>query len=513
MLYDKIVSESNIQLILDASVYRAETQDDKIECVWARSDTTLNAYRIEAALFVDATGDCRVGREAGTPVFKGRETREMFDESLSGYDPEGTRQGSTLLITTREYDHPMPFQPPSWAKTITAEHLKFRKVGGDGLGYGYWWVELGGVYDAIRDNEQLRFELLSIVMDVWDYLKNSGQFPAAENRALETVGMVPGRRDSFRIAGEHVMTQKDLEGGWRHFDDAIAVGGWPMDDHPAEGFWATDRRPCRQIHAKTPAYNISFGSLYSKKIKNLMMAGRSISASHVAFSSTRVMCTCAAVGQAVGTAAAICLDAGISPARLRADKTLVKRLQQELLRDNQTIIGIKNEDPRDLALKAKVTASASAADTKPENVISGIVIDAPQTNNNRWLAPAAAKPWLRLEWSAPVRISQVRLTFDGGKTRLSQTGNQSMLKTMVRGAQPEIVKDYTITAILPDGSERQLANVMNNYQNLCIHTFDPIIAKAIRIDIASTNGAEHAIIKEVRVESQAACAFSLKNPE
>ncbi|MDF9828395.1 hypothetical protein M2447_002514 [Ereboglobus sp. PH5-10] len=501
ILYDKVVSEPNIQLLLDTSVYRVETRGDKITHAWTRSDTTLNACRIEAALFVDATGDCRLGREAGAPVFSGRETKETFGESLSGYDPEGTRQGSTLMITSRAYDKPMPFQPPTWAKKITAEHLKLRRISDKSLEYGYWWIELGGVYDAIRDNEQLRFELLSIVMGIWDYVKNSGKFPNAANRVLETIGMVPGRRDTYRLVGDHVMTQLDIEGGWKQFDDAIAVGGWPMDDHPAEGFWASDRRGCRQIHGKQPYYNIPFGCLYSKKITNLMMAGRNISASHVAFSSTRVMSTCAAIGQAVGTAAAMCLDANILPARLRADKTMVKRLQQELLRDNQTILDIKNEDPRDLAPKAKVTASESALESKPENVVSGTLLDSPKTNNNRWLATADAKPWLKLEWDAPVRISQVRLAFDGGKRRLTQTGQQSVIKTMVVGVQPELVRDYTITAILPDGSERALAEVSNNYQNLRVHTFDSVTAKAVRIDIAATNGAGHAIIKEVRVES------------
>ena len=500
ILYDKVMSEPNIQLLLDTSVFRVETQGRKITRAWARSDATLSAYCIGAGIFVDATGDCRLGMEAGAPVFSGRETRATYGESLSDFDAEGTRQGSTLMITTREHDTPVPFKAPAWAKQITAEHLELRKVGSDGLGYGYWWVELGGVYDAIRESEHLRFELLSIVMGVWDYLKNSGKFPEAKNRALETIGMLPGRRDTFRLAGGHVMTQMDIEGDWEKFDDAVAVGGWSLDDHPAEGFWATDRKPCRQIPVKSACYNIPFGCLYSKKITNLMMAGRNISASHVAFSSMRVMSTCAAVGQAVGTAAALCLDAGVTPAGLRADKAMVKCLQQELLRDNQTILGVRNEDARDFAPEARVTASESAGGSRPENVVTGIVLDKPGANEHRWLAPVAGGPWLMLEWEAPVRISQVRLTFDGGAGRLAQTGNAGILKTMARGAQPALVRDYSVVAILPDGSERALAGVSGNYQNLRVHGFAPVSAKAVRIKIAATNGDEHAIIKEVRVE-------------
>ena len=109
--------------------------------------------------------------EAGAEVMSGREGSKAFGESLADFDEIGTRQGSTLMISMRKHDKPMPFTPPSWAKKNAPELMKFRGISGDGLYYGYWWVELGGIYDAIRDNEMLRFELLAIVMGVWDYIK------------------------------------------------------------------------------------------------------------------------------------------------------------------------------------------------------------------------------------------------------------------------------------------------------------------------------------------------------
>ncbi len=500
ILYDKCVSEPNLTLILDATLFKTETDGDKITAAWVRSDTTLQGYRIEADLYVDATGDCRLGMESGAEIMTGRDGVDAYGESLADFDEVGTRQGSTLMITSRLHDKPMPFVPPSWAKKITPEQMKFRSIKGDGLSYGYWWIELGGVYDAIRDNEMLRFELLSIVMGVWDYIKNSGKYEGVENRALETIGMVPGRRDTNRIRGEHLMTQHDIEGKWKDFDDSVAVGGWSMDDHPAKGFYASDRHPCRQ-KGHVPCYNIPFSSLYSNKVKNLMMAGRNISCSHVAFSSTRVMSTCAAVGQAVGTAAAICLDDKITPAQLRANPEKVKQLQQTLLRDDQTILGIKNTDPVDLARSAKVTASESIADSAPENVISGITIDLPKQNKNRWVASAASKPWIKLEWSSPQKFSQVRFIFEPGNTALSQTGSDYLLKTMIRGPQPKIVREYQVTAVLEDGSEKVLADVKNNYQKLVVNKFDPVLAKALKVQVSATNGDPNVIIKEIRVEA------------
>ena len=497
LLYDKCVSEKNITLLLDTSVCSVEMEADKISKAFARSDTTRHIYEIKAGIFVDATGDSRLAMEAGAEVMSGRDGSKKFGEPFADYDTVGTRQGSTIMFTSKIYDKPMPFKPPVWAKKITPEQMKFRSVKGDGLAYGYWWIELGGDGDAIRDNEMLRFELLSIVMGVWDYIKNSGKYPDAANRAIDSISMVPGRRDTYRIAGERIMTQHDIMGKWKDFDDAVAVGGWSMDDHPAKGFYDSDRRPCRQF-ADVPFYNIALSSLYSKDVKNLMMAGRNISCSHVAFTSTRVMSTCAAVGQAVGTAAALCIDEGLSPSQLRADPAKIKSLQQILLRDDQTILGIKNEDPLDLARSADVAASESLDGSAPANVISGVVIDSPKGVKNRWIASAGSKPWIKLSWKSPVKVSSVQFTFYGGCTELSQTHSDYLLKHMHRGPQKELVRDFDVVAELEGGKEIKLCQMRGNAQRLVRVKFDPVSIKSLRADIISTNGHPKVVVSEIR---------------
>lgn len=497
LLYDKCVSEKNITLLLDTSVCSVEMEADKISKAFARSDTTRHIYEIKAGIFVDATGDSRLAMEAGAEVMSGRDGSKKFGEPFADYDTVGTRQGSTIMFTSKIYDKPMPFKPPVWAKKITPEQMKFRSVKGDGLAYGYWWIELGGDGDAIRDNEMLRFELLSIVMGVWDYIKNSGKYPDAANRAIDSISMVPGRRDTYRIVGERIMTQHDIMGKWKDFDDAVAVGGWSMDDHPAKGFYDSDRRPCRQF-ADVPFYNIALSSLYSKDVKNLMMAGRNISCSHVAFTSTRVMSTCAAVGQAVGTAAALCIDEGLSPSQLRAAPAKIKSLQQILLRDDQTILGIKNEDPLDLARSADVAASESLDGSAPANVISGVVIDSPKGVKNRWIASAGSKPWIKLSWRSPVKVSSVQFTFYGGCTELSQTHSDYLLKHMHRGPQKELVRDFDVVAELEGGKEIKLCQMRGNAQRLVRVKFDPVSIKSLRADIISTNGHPKVVVSEIR---------------
>lgn len=504
LLYDKCVSEPNLQLILDTSLCRAELDENAIKVAWARCETTRTVYRIQAGIYIDATGDSRLAMEAGAEVMFGREGTEKFREKHADYDKIGTRQGSSILFTSRLYEKEMPFKAPAWAKKITEKDLQYRKITDAELAFGFWWLELGGEHDAIRDNEHLRFEILSIVLGVWDYIKNSGKFPAAKCRALDTVGMVPGKRDTYRIAGPRVFTEQDILGGWKKLDDGVAVGGWMLDDHPAAGFWASDRPPgqtSKDPKVATKPYNIPLSCLYSKDIRNLMMCGRNISCSHVAFTSTRVMCTCAVVGQAAGTAAALCVESRLTPAQLRDTKQKLIELQQLLLRDDQTILGISNSDPRDHARRSKVTASSAAKGSKPENVISGVTIEAKAEFKNRWAAPVASMPWIRLEWDTAQKVSQVRITFDSGSLGLTQTSRVPRIEKMVRGPQPTIVRDYKLTAVLQDGSETVLANVKENFRKLAVHQFKEVQAKAIRLDIFATNGDELALVKEIRVEA------------
>ncbi|HRZ38998.1 MAG TPA: FAD-dependent oxidoreductase, partial [Candidatus Paceibacterota bacterium] len=270
LLYDKIKSEPNITLLLDTVVFAAETRGGLIRQVLARCDKTEHLYRIRARLFLDCTGDCRLGLEAGAEMRMGREAKSEFAESLAYETADGQTQGSSILFTARDYGRPMPFVPPRWARKVTKEMLKFRGV--SSWEYGYWWIEWGGQFHSIRDNERIRFELLSIVLGVWDYIKNSGNHPTSANWALDWVGMVPGKRESRRVVGDHVLTQHDLEGKNDEPDDAVAIGGWPMDDHPPSGFDAFDQPPFRSIKL-ADVYSIPLRCLYSKTVGNLFMAG------------------------------------------------------------------------------------------------------------------------------------------------------------------------------------------------------------------------------------------------
>lgn len=484
LLYDKVVSEPNITLLLETILYSATMQGSRIEQVMARCDKSEHLYRIKAGLYVDATGDSRLGLEAGAEYRTGRETRSEFNESLAPETADQETLGSSILFTSRLHRRPMPYTPPKWARKVTKEYLRFRKVGPENWEYGYWWIEWGGDKDTIRDNERIRFELLSIVTGVWDYIKNSGDYPDSSHWALEWVGMMPGKRGSRRLVGDVILTQGDLmRGTW---PDAVAMGGWPMDDHPPGGFDRSDLPPNTVIHTDE-VFDIPLRALYSRSVTNLMMAGRNISASHAAFTSTRVMATCASIGQAVGTAAALCRERGVTPRQLARDRQLVSGLQQLLLRQDQSIRTVSNRDPRDLARTAAIKASDEVGEAKAALVTDGIDRDIPANKRtgkpgevHHWAANVGSREaWIELSWRQPQRLREVVLKFDTGFQReLTLSASDSISRAIVRAPQPETVRDYTVTVTGADGRQHTVATVAGNHQRLNRVTFEPVDAGA-----------------------------------
>ncbi|HEU5116405.1 MAG TPA: hypothetical protein VFT74_06960, partial [Isosphaeraceae bacterium] len=173
---------------------------------------------------------------------------------------------------------------------------------------------------------------------------------------------------------------------------------------------------------------------------------------------------------------------------------------QALLKDDQTIKNLKNEDPLDLARMAKVSASECYEDSKPENVIDGYVRDMYGELNHRWLGVMGSNgAWIDLAWEKPREIRQVQFTFDTGFHReLTLSSSDGVTSHMVRAPQPETVKDYVVKAVTEDGKTVELARVSGNHQRLRRHTFDPVRVKSVRLEISATNGSEQARVYEIR---------------
>lgn len=514
ILYEKCRAEPNLTLLLNTTVVGAKVEGKRIVAAIAERQSTEDRFFIEADVFVDCTGDGRLGAEAGAPFRRGREAKDEFGESLAQDVADDKTLGSTLLFQARKMPYPVPFTPPPWARKFTEEDLRLRPhatAGVDrGLEYGYWWVEWGGHLDTIKDNEAIRDELLAIMLGVWDHIKNGGDH-GADHWALDWFGFLPGKRESRRFIGQYILREQDLMES-RAFPDAIAYGGWPIDTHPPEGIDAPDQPPCHQIPLPH-LYDIPLRACLSADLENLMFAGRNISATHVAFASTRVMATCAVVGQGVGTAAAAAVREGIPPAALPGRPDVMQRIQQQLLRDDAYLIGRVNEDPGDVARQARVEASSEQPLGPAANVLSGETraVFGPKgappgralESTNRWMSdPRAGLPaWIELRWERPVRPAEVRLVFDTGMHRpLTLTHSDAYAARMVWGRpQPETVRDYAIEGW--DGKAwRPLVEVTGNYQRLRVHRIaDAPQVERLRVRVLATNGLDHARIVEVRV--------------
>ena len=356
ILLEKITGEENIRLLLNTAVYDLEKDGpDKIRKVLAFCSQNSTRYELRAPLFVDATGDGIVGFLAGAAFRMGAEEPGEFGEGLAPDSSYGELLGHTLYFYSKDVGQPVKYIPPSFALKEFDRIPKIRSIKTSDQGAYFWWVEYGGRLDTIHQSEEIKWELWRIVYGIWDYIKNSGNYPEAETYTLEWVGTIPGKRESRRFEGDYMITQSDLVEQRPH-EDAVAFGGWAMDLHPADGVYS-DQPSCNQFHTKG-IYQIPLRCYYSKNIRNLFLAGRIISCSHVAFGSSRVMATCALGGQAVGMAAAICVRKGLFASDLLTGSHM-GRLQNALNLSGQSIPHIPLQDEKNRLDSARVEASST----------------------------------------------------------------------------------------------------------------------------------------------------------
>ncbi len=493
LLYEWVRRERNITPLLNTHCCGVEmAPGNRIGSVVASRYGTEDLLTIRGRVFIDCTGDGRLGAEAGAEFRMGREGRDQFNESLAPPKADNKTLGSSILFVTRQHDHPMPFIAPDWIHRFpSCNDLPHRRHGQ--WEFGYWWVEWGGELDTIKDNERIRDELLAAALGVWDHIKNSGRHPESENWALEWIGFVPGKRESRRFLGDHLLTQQELERG-DVFEDGVAYGGWPIDLHPPAGIYSKEPP---FSHVKVPLYNIPLRCLYSRNVANLLFAGRNISASHVAFGSTRVMATCGVMGQAAGTAAALCVRHDATPHEL--GRSAIKDLQQQLLKDDAYIIGVTNTDPDDLAHSATVRASSETAKAPAGNVTDGVHRGV-YSESHRWISdPQQGLPqWVELHFRGARRLREIHLVFDTGLSRpRTLTHSDHFNARMAPGPQPETVRDYEIQ-LLDGQSARTVARVTGNHQRKRRHRFEPLTATGIRLVVQATHGDASARVFEVR---------------
>lgn len=355
LLLEKVLHERNITLLLNTVVYDVEkSEDDILRSVVAFNPQNQTLYKVTANYFCDASGDGILGYLAGASYRFGAEEAEEFKEGFSPSDEYGKLLGHTIFLYSKKTNAPVKYTAPDFAIKDMTVIPKLHQITPDQYGCNYWWFEFGGEKDTIYESEDIKMELWRVVYGAWNYIKNSGKFPEAENLTLEWVGVIPGKRESRRFEGLYMLTQHDIV-EQTVFDDAVAYGGWAIDLHPAKGVYAS-APSCNQYHSEG-VYSIPYRSFVSKDVRNLCFVGRLISASHVAFGSTRVMITSGLGGQAIGAAFALCNEKGCYPADL-LNNGGIKELQHRLNLAGQSIPMKTIEQKDNLLAGAEIVASS-----------------------------------------------------------------------------------------------------------------------------------------------------------
>jgi hypothetical protein len=461
VLYEKARFQPGLDLRLNAAVTDVEMDGSRIAAVRAWCLTRQRWLRVRARAFADCSGDA-VLRLSGAPCRWGREGAAEFGESHAPAASDRLTMGNSCLIQLREIDPAdhRPFVPPEWAVRFTDDHprLKHAKPNGD----NFWWMEVGGMQDTIADADVIRDELLAIAFGAWAFIKNH---PDGRGRGweLEWIGQLPGKRENVRYEGDHILTQNDVE-SCGVFDDIVCHGGWSMDDHHPAAFHHPGAPTI--FHPAPSPYGIPYRCLYSRGIDNLFFAGRNISCTHMAMSSTRVMATCATMGQAIGTAAAIAQRHGTTP-RGVYQRHLVE-LQNRLLDDDQWLPNrVRPIAP--LTRAARLEASSGDAQVLLNGIDRG--------DGQAW--EAAAGTSLTFRFDAPRPLGRLRLVGDSqlhrGKVmpcRIPRAGNRAELP-------PTLPRDLRVQ--IPDGAGwKDVAAVRDNRRRLLVVPL-PVTAAAVRI--------------------------------
>lgn len=306
--------EKGIRMFLDTTVMGVEVRDGRIVAVRADANRSPASWRLEAPLFVDATGDGTVGFMAGADYRVGRESKSETGEASAPERADLLCMGTSCQWRAVDAGAEAAFPEAPWM-------LPFSDSNCTAAMKGDWDWETGLGRDQVREAEAIRDYGMLVAYSNWSFVKNrSGKRSAFANSKLDWVAFVAGKRESRRLLGDVILTETDIL-THRRYPDATCLTSWSIDLHypktaaetgfPGESF----RTRCEQ--RRIVLYPIPFGCLYSRNVPNLMMAGRDISVTHIALGTVRVMRTTGMMGEVVGMAAAVCKERGCLPRDVR----------------------------------------------------------------------------------------------------------------------------------------------------------------------------------------------------
>jgi hypothetical protein len=334
-----ISEHPNVTVFMKTTCSRVQLDNRQVcSVVLQRGLETLN---IKGKLFIDATADIIVARDAGCAWSYGQEASDVYDEP-SAPDTAGLCVNAVSLIfrVTAKVEPgvdpiPSPYDQADvrdWMNANFPNNLPVSFVtqypDGDYC-FNMLPTMEGDTYSALPEKEA--YEICKArVYHYFQWLqsnKNMARF------CLRSIADRVGVRETYRLKAQYVLNENDIRapfGMQPHFTDVIAFADHAVDIHGREG-------ACHKMspHLKAP-YGIPYSCLLPRELDNLLVACRGSGFTHIAASSSRLSRTMMALGEAAGTAAALCFQDKILPAAVDRAK-----LQNQLQIAEQTDAAIR----------------------------------------------------------------------------------------------------------------------------------------------------------------------------
>ena len=283
MAYNELMEGLPIRVVTRQHIGTVRTVGGRITAV--ESDD----YRFEGEVFLDCTGDGDVAALAGCPFRMGREAASEFDEAFAPEEADGWVQQCTLMYTVKR-------RPDNKTGNDANRICMF-----DADEYLIW-----GPTVTCADPTDER-QLAAAQEQAMAQLPAEAEKWRKEGFTITGVAPKLGVRESRRIEGLYQLSYNDIVGE-HTFPDSVCVVNYNIDPWEPEGNPQRDKEKKKRTFM--PDYEIPYRCLVNRKIDNLIVAGRCVSATHIANSSLRVMGIAIPLGQAAGTAAALALRDG-----------------------------------------------------------------------------------------------------------------------------------------------------------------------------------------------------------
>ncbi len=329
-------------LLLNEAVVGVERDGKRITAVITKNIRTGSVTRRRARLFSDCTGDAVLARFCGCETMYGREAESEYGESLAPAKADRQVMGHSVLWETEETDAETEFPDIDWGIEFNDGNVLRRFS-------TCWDWETGQYRDQVGEIEYIRDYGLMTALCNWSFLKNHASDNEAWRKArLVWASAIGGKRESYRVVGDYVLSQADIESEVKQPDGTACIS-WNIDQHfpdpENEAIFGEAFLACAFHHGIGKICPVPYRCLYARDVDNLFLGGRIISASHIAFAAVRVMRTLGMLGEVVAMAAALCVKYGASPRNVYTEHlSELQKLMKEGVRLRQEHAGMPNDN-------------------------------------------------------------------------------------------------------------------------------------------------------------------------